>query len=355
MADDLMTNSKSWFQRTEGKFGTAVTVAMLVAAGGAALFFWGAILPFLITVMSNTLYLIGLSAAVLACLWVVFDPRWRNLAFYGYKSLMRGLTSLFIEIDPIGILKTYISQLQRRLEQMDEGIAKLTGQITKLKLQITKNENDRVHNLELMQEAQKRGSEARNIFVLKGRQAGRLEKSNLTLTDMLKKMESLLKVLQKMRGAASVMVEDIKGEVDVKTQERAMILAGYGAFTAAKKILQGGGDEKELFDDTMAHLADDYGMKLGEIEHFMDVSKGFIDGVDLENGVFETNALKQLEAWEEKSANMLSNPPANGRWRVDGDVKIPALPAPPVVHGSDFSDLFEDPQKQISALNPPKS
>ena len=46
------------------------------------------------------------SPAVAAVLWIVFDPRWRNLAFYGYKSLMRALTGLFI---PENIKANYAS------------------------------------------------------------------------------------------------------------------------------------------------------------------------------------------------------------------------------------------------------
>ncbi len=333
-----LTTSKSWLQRPEGKFGTVVTVIALAVAGGFGLYFWGVILPWIIMMLTNTLTALALCAGIGAIAVVAFDPRWRNLLWYGYKSLMRAMTALFIEIDPIGILKTYVESLTKKLEQQDESISDLSGQIRKIKELVAKNEDRRVHSLELMQEAQKHGNEARNAFVLQSRQAGRLEKSNITLKDMQSRMETLLRVLQKMRSASAMMVEDIKGEVEVKTQERAALLAGYGAFTAAKKILQGGGDEREMFDATMEHLADDYGMKMGEIENFMDISKGFIQGVDLENGVFEANALSQLEAWEQKSNALLSNPPANGV-RVDvGSAGIPALPAP----ASDFAELFDD-------------
>lgn len=334
----MSNETKSWFQRTEGKFGTAFTFAMIAAGAGAVLYFWALILPWLIMVATNTLTLLGLCAVMAVIAVVLFDPRWRNLITYGYKSLMRGLTGLFIEIDPIGILRTYVDNLRERLAEMDRSIESLNGQIKKLTTQIAKNEESRLHSLKLAEQAHKRGDEMRTTFVLQSRQAGRLQKSNLTLQDLQTRMTNLLRILRKMREHSALLVDDIQGEVDVKTAERNALLAGYNAFSKAKKIMQGGGDEREMFDLTMEKLADDYGMKMGEIELFMDMSKGVIDGVDLDNGIYEADALAQLEAWEKK--NLLSTPPGplpGPHVRVDSTPPVRVAP----VEDSGFSDLFE--------------
>jgi hypothetical protein len=340
-----MDDPKSWFKRTEGKFGTAVTLAMLGGGAAAVLYFWGVILPWLIMMVSGTLTLIALCAIIATIGVVIFDPKWRNLISYGYKSAMRGLTGLFIEIDPIGILKTYVSNLRSRLEEMDQSIANLVGQLGKLKIQIEKNEANRVHSLKLAGEAQKHGNDMRNTFVLQSRQAGRLGKSNMTLQNLFDRMSNLLRVLKKMRDASALLVDDIQGEVEVKTAERAALLAGYGAFSKAKKIMQGGGDEREMFDMTMEKLADDYGLKMGEIESFMDMSKSVIDGVDLDNGIYEADALASLEAWEQKSQNLLlSNPPLAVRVDTQPTTRV-ATEADP----SSFDDLFQASTEDKSA------
>lgn len=351
---DLQTQ-KSWFSRTEGKFGTAFTIGMLVVMGATAVYFWGIIVPWVVTMLQSTLTAAVLAAVIFAIGWVVFDPRWRNLVFYGYKSLMRLLTSAFIEIDPIGILKTYVKTLTEKLQEMDASIASLNGQRQKLRNQIDKNEHDRVHNLQLAQQAQKHGDDMRTAFVLKARQAGRLQQSNLTLQNLLDRMDMLGRVLTKMRGASAVMIEDIQGEVDVKTQERAALLAGYNAFSKAKKIMDGAGDDRELFDMTMAHLTDDYGQKMGEIETFMDMSKGFIQSVDLDNGIFEEDALAQLDAWEKKGQSLILGTATTGAHSLPQDdrftgVRVATPPAlPPAGASPDaFSDLFED--KSDSAI-----
>lgn len=44
----------------------------------------------------------------------------------------------------------------------------------------------------------------------------------------------------------------------------------------------------------MEAIADDIGAKLGEMERFMEVSTNFMQSVDLANGIYEEDGLKQL-------------------------------------------------------------
>lgn len=331
MSDEIIPAQKSWFSRPEGKVGTFLPILAMTAGGGALIYTWGSVLPWVIRMLQNTLTAMALCAGVAVGVVVISDKRWRNLLFYAYKSLMRVITGWFIEIDPIGILKSYVDSLKKKLEEMDQSITNLAGQIMKLKNQIDHNEAERVHSLEIAREARKRGEAASNVFVLQSRQAGRLEKSNMTLQNLYDRMVGLMKVLKKMREASNFLIQDIQGEVDVKSKERQALLAGYGAFTRAKKIMQGG-DERAMFDMTMEKLTDDYGMKMGEIEQFMDMSKAVIQGVDLENGIYEEKALAQLDAWEKKSQNLLLI--------SHEEASPPSALSPAAEPQSNFADLF---------------
>jgi len=297
--DDMSKSVKSFWERPEGKTGY-LFLALLMGAG-----LYGAwyLLPFLIIIATNTLHLLLLCGAIGTILFLVCDKRVRTLIGYMYKSLMRKLTGLVIEIDPIGILKNYASNLKEQLEVMQKSIGNLQGQIRKLRRIIEDNEEKRKHSLQLAGEAKKK--DQKPAFILQSRQAGRLGKSNITLQALLTKMEMLDKVLKKMFETSQFLVQDLEGEIEVKSQERAAIQASYGAFTAAKKIIQGDGDQREIFDQTMEKLADDYAMKIGEIETFMEVSDGFIKSVDLENGIYEADALVELEKWEKKTDQLL--------------------------------------------------
>ena len=92
---------KSWFSRPEGKVGAALPV-LAVAAGGAGLVYaWSSVLPWAIHFLQDTIHLGIIAAGVGTVVAVGSDARVRNLAFYGYKSVVRAATGLFIVIDPI--------------------------------------------------------------------------------------------------------------------------------------------------------------------------------------------------------------------------------------------------------------
>jgi predicted HicB family RNase H-like nuclease len=261
------------------------------------------ILPWIIGLLANTVTALFLIIAVVALVAVMLDKRFWNLLWYFYKSAMRAATSVFITIDPIGIMKNYVSDLRSQAANMAEQIANLRGQMVKLKQTIDTNEKDRVKNLDMAGEAQKRNMQGQ--FMLTSRKAGRLGESNMTLKELFTKLEVMYRVLNKMYETSGIVIDDIEDTVRVKTMERNSIQAGYSAVKSAMRIISGDKDKKELFDQTMEYLADDYGKKVGEIEQFMEMSKGVIDGIDLTNATYEADALNQLAAWEKKSDTIL--------------------------------------------------
>ncbi len=92
-------NPKSFWEKPEGKTG----IFFLLAGGGAALYFLYKLLPYLISIAENTLYFAFLLGVIGIILYMAFDPKLRTLISYIYKSIMRWVTGLFIQIDPIGI------------------------------------------------------------------------------------------------------------------------------------------------------------------------------------------------------------------------------------------------------------
>ena len=290
---------KSFWERPEGTTGMLIGIPLLLAAGVA----FYKLLPYIISLLQNTITAISLGAVLFIMIYVLTDKRFRTLCWYAYKSIMRALTSLFVTIDPIGILKNYVDKLKENAREMNEQIGNLRGQMRNLQTTISQNEKNRIDALKMADAARK--NEKNAVFVLKARKAGRLEESNLTLQNLYERMELLYRVLLKMYETCLVLVEDMSDEVDVKTREREAILASYSAYKNASKIIHGETDKKEVFDMAMEYLADDYGKKLGEIENFMTISQSFIESVDLQNGIYEEEAMKKLEEWEQKGDSIL--------------------------------------------------
>ncbi|MFT5834140.1 MAG: phage shock protein A, partial [Cognaticolwellia sp.] len=269
---------KSFWRRPEGVTGGLFALAAL---GGLGFVLFTA-LPTLIILAQNTLYLGIMIVAIAALLYMVFDPKMRNLIWYSYKSVMRWVTGIFVQIDPIGILKSYVEDLRDNLRKMNKQVGILRGQMHKLQETINNNKKEIANNLALANKAKER--EKQNVMVLKARKAGRLKESNVKLEDLYKKMEVLYRVLVKMYENSEIMMEDLKDQVSVKETERKAIHASHSAMNSAMSIISGNGDKREMFDMALEAIADDVSQKIGEMERFMDLSTNFMDSVDLQNG-----------------------------------------------------------------------
>jgi len=250
-------------------------------------------LPILITLVSNTLYLALLLIALAAVIYMVVDPRMRNLFWYGYKSIMRWITGIFVNLDPIGILKSYVEDLENNLSKMSKQIGNLRGSMRKLKTTMEENDKSIENELNIANAAKKQGNEKQ--LVLSTRQAARLKDSNEKYNSLYSKMDILHRILAKMYENSEILLEDTRDQVKVKQEEREAIRASHSAMSSAMKVISGDKDKKAMFDMAVEAIADDVANKVGEMERFMDMSSKFMDSVDLQNGVFEEEGLKMLE------------------------------------------------------------
>jgi phage shock protein A len=295
------TKPKTFWERPEGVTGG---LTMLAVAGGIAYVLYATnILKILGDLAKNGVYLAGMLAALVGVLYVLLDPKFRNLVWYMYKSVMRWVTGLFVQIDPIGILKSYIDDLKDSLGKMNGQISNLKGQMYKLSETIKQNQREMQNSLGLASKAKEVGRES--IMVLKTRKAGRLQESNMKLEDLYKRMEVLYRVLTKMYENSEIMLEDLTDQVSIKEQEYKAIKASHSAMRSAQAILSGNGDKKYMYDMALEAMANDVGQKVGEMERFMDMSKNFMDSIDLQNGVFEEEGLVMLDKWEKEGVSFL--------------------------------------------------
>ena len=82
-----------------------------------------------------------------------------------YKSMMRSVTGMFVKIDPIGILKSYVEDLEGNLGKMSKQIGLLKGQMRKMTTLMKENSADIEKNLKLASMAKKQGKENQIILV----------------------------------------------------------------------------------------------------------------------------------------------------------------------------------------------
>jgi hypothetical protein len=302
----LSAQAKSFWSRPEGKVGM---VFLAIAGTAIGLSAWSILLPKLIAIVENTLYLGVTAAALVAFLMVVTNRKVHQLIGLVFKIVMRSLTGLVIQLDPIAIIKDRLAQMRRKREELDGHISKVEGQIRMLKNQIEKNEHQHDTAIATAVEAKKRAGETddelqKQRMALQLQQnankAGRLEKSTMSYKKLLEKLVFLQKLLQRWANHLDFFIADQDDAVRQQEIEYKTVNAAYSAMNAAREILKGDADSNEIYNDTLDHLAENFGTKLGEIEDFSRLAENFIETVDLQNGAVGTKVLQQLEAYEQK-------------------------------------------------------
>ncbi|MCO6463259.1 MAG: hypothetical protein J5I52_03835 [Saprospiraceae bacterium] len=290
---------KSFWQKPEGKTGTLFLLA-IIGGAGYLLFKYSAAILGMLTNLTGIIILLGVLGVII---YMVLDPKVRTLVSYFYKSVMRWITGIFVTIDPIGILKNYISDLQDNLEKMGTQIGNLKGQMRKLVTIVDENNKEINNSMLIAKKAKEQGNES--AMVLASRKAARLKESNEKYTQLHSKMSILYRVLTKMYSNSEILIEDTQDQVKVKEQERKAIRASHSAMRSAMSIIRGDADKRAMFDQAMEVIADDVANKVGEMERFMEMSSSFMESIDLQNGVFEEQGLKMLEEYEKKSTLLL--------------------------------------------------
>lgn len=329
-------NSKSFWQRPEGVTGGIVILGLI--AGGV--FLLNKFLPVLISLAENTLYLAGMLGALALVIYVILDPKARNLIWYMYKSVMRWITGIFVNVNPIAVLKSYIENLEKNLRKLSKQIGSLRGQMRQLKGIMEGNAAEIQKNMVLAERAKKQGDE-KNL-ALSTRKAGRLQEANGKYDALYRKMEVLYRVLTKMYENSEIVLEDTKDQVMLKEQEYKAIHASHNAIRSAQSILSGNPDQRALFDQALEEMADEVSQKVGDMERFMDTSRNLMDSIDLQNGVFEEEGLQLLEQWEKQSPLLgkPENKPASKKSK-EKPLDINTPPKEILKDGGDYHQLFE--------------
>jgi phage shock protein A len=330
--DFTKQKAKSFWKRPEGVTGAIFLIGLLVIIG----IFSGPIIAFIQGLFHATITIVAFFAVLTIIVYVIMDPKFRSLIWYMYKSIMRWFTGLFVQIDPIGILKSYIEYLYSNLKAMNEQIAKLKGQMSKLGRLIEDNKREMEENLKMAEQAKKKGN--MELVTINTRQFGRLKETNSRYQALLTKIDLLYKVLSKIHKNSGYLIKDTENEVRMREQERLAIRAGHSAMKSAMNIISGDPDRKMMFDMATEAVVEDVHNKIGEMERFIEVSGSFIDSIDLQNGVYEQAGLDLLEKMEKEGMSFLLGDKVS-------DIEVEKVDEKPVEKDlgnlSNYSNLFD--------------
>ncbi len=282
---------KSFWQRPEGIPGAILLIGIIGALGYGLM----QIMPSLIQLAENVWYLAAMAGGLFVVGYMLLDSRVRTLMWYFYKSMVRKATGFFIQLDPIAIIEGFLDDLRDKMGTMENQIGSLSGQIRKIKIKIEKKNEKVEYFMKMANAARNKGDKAQTNLNI--RKAERERKASEKFNVLAIKTEKLYTILSKMKRYSGIMVEDVAHEVEMKKEEREVIRTSHSVMKSAVNIINGNSDRKVIFDQAMEFIADDIGMRIGEMERFMDVSADFMNNMDLENAMYEEQGTKALDEW----------------------------------------------------------
>ena len=311
---------KSFFNKPEGQTGKVFIVLIAIAAAiGLYL-----LLPYIITMLQNTLHAMFLFAGVAFILFLVTNKKIRSLVSWGFQVFMKKLTGVFVELNPIAILRVHIDNLVIRRDGMKENMDSLAGSVRKLERKISANKDFVKEQMTFTKAAmEKDTARSRNQAYLSSRKAGRRRDSTLKFGDLLSRMKKIYEIMTKMNENLGIFISDLTDDVDFREEEYKMITESHGALKAAESILQGSPDERAMFELALEKLEENVSLKLGTMDRIMDMSEGFLETMDIEKGVMAEDGLAMLEEFEGGAFEDFFNDfdPAKAKAEMTGDKK----------------------------------
>lgn len=293
----------------------------IVAAG---LYFWDMILPFLIRVANNTLHLMILLGIIGAIVFVYNDPRVRALVKAAYMKAIQSITRGFVKHDPIGVMRVYIQQLKGRFNEMEKSADDVAGEKGKLDRIIEDQFEEMKSEAAKAKKARAMGEEGQAM--VHQNQAGRLKSSNDKLKKMSDRMFKLQAFLKKLSKNTALMIQDRENSIRTKEVEYNSLKAGHKALSNATQIFNGKGSQKELYEQALKFLQEDMGVKMGQMDRYLEQSQEFLLKMDIESAIFDDEGAKVLDSMLDQDFTYLFENPEDDFQRIaQGQVSVDEL------------------------------
>lgn len=324
------SSKKSPWEKPGGKLG--MVVAGLGIAGAGYLLYL--LLPFMISLASNVLYLILMLFGIGILGYILTNKKFWSTFKLVYFTIMRRITGFFIKIDPVAILEDYIRDLKKRIKEVDDNITQVRGLIKKNSrklVEVTEKRDNTVLECKMYRKSgqisfaqQKEG-----LLVL-------YEKSVADRTARLETSKKWLDALTKLQQYATFSVTINEEKVKLFKDEYEELKAQGKAFRSIKSALAGDPDMMENFEAAIEIMENEISGNIGEIESMIDETNGLLGQADMENAVISAKATAILQKYENNEGIFDEN-----NWNPNRELK--AIPVMRNLEGPDdqTSKYFE--------------
>ncbi len=268
--------AKSPWEKPGGTLAKIMLV-VLIGVAGYALYKY---LPFLISLTQNLITLAALVGVLSLIVFLVMNDTSRNFFKNLYFVIMRKLTGLIVEIDPIAIVKGKIKDMKNRLVKIEEGITKMRGIHVKNEKALESNKKDLEDSIKKLQILQKQGRMSEEGALLE-RHITQLDESVRKRTANFEKSRQMIDILSKVKKSAEIKVKYTEQEIKLKEEDYELMKANHKALSSIKSLINPQTDD--AFDMAMEKMDTDITLYIGEMDEFLE--SGIIDDINLDNAL----------------------------------------------------------------------
>lgn len=296
---------KSFWKRPEGPFGM-VALAGIVLVGGYVLY---QALPYIITLLNDTIHATILAAVLIAILWLAFNGTFRAAVSNLFKNMVRWFASWVVETDPIGILRNNLDDMKKAKAQLDQTLQRFAGSDERLQRSISAK-NDEINTLgHKAQKAQQMAGAAadpmeRERLMLERQtfleQAGMLMQGVKQLQALEEQTSKMLNTFQHWSQIADSKIQRTENKVSFLAEQRKMILDAKATLGVGQQLLRGNPEQLKMVDMALEYLEDDTSRTLGEIREFSRYTDKLLTDEQIESGAAADAAAAKFAELNEK-------------------------------------------------------
>jgi hypothetical protein len=280
-------SGKSPWEKPGGTLAKITLVAMIAGAGYALYKF----LPDLIALTQNLLTLTALVGVLALIFFLIMNDTSRNFFKNLYFVIMRKLTGLIVEIDPIAIVKGKIKDMKNRLVKIEEGITKMRGIHVKNEKALEANKRDLEESLKKLQILQKQNKMEESGLLQ--RHISQLDESVKKRTLNFEKSKQMIDILTKVKKSAEIKVKYTEEEIKLKEEDYELMKANHKALSSIKSLINPQTDD--AFDMAMEKMDTDITLYIGEMDEFLE--SGVIDDINLDNALSSVKSQAILDKY----------------------------------------------------------
>lgn len=286
--------STSFFERLKTPEGI-FTLLLIIGAVVLGLKFMDVIVPWLIQLAENTIYLIGLCLVIAFFAYLCVSKEAHLIMWRLYQRVIRGVWGLIISSDPIGMMKDHIADMHKEKAKFDQQRDNLGAVKERLDRDVKTNEAAMANDLRVGKKAAELGD--RKNAGLASLRAGEYKSTNDKLIPLRNAIEKLYLFLDRASDAADTTIQQMEFKVGMMQKEYESITAGRNALASAMRIFKGDDEKQAIFNQSVDFLERDMSKKVAEMRRIVKFSEGIITQSELQQGAALDEGMELLDRY----------------------------------------------------------